>query len=195
MLDRINIDIFKAINNFAGRSIFLDKFGIILAQYLFIVFILFLIYLWFNDHKRKEIALFSGYTAIIGILSNYLITLFYFHPRPFMDKIGTVLVKHAPDTSFPSDHTTFMLSIAFMLLYFKKTRNAGIVFVFLGILGGIARVFCGLHFPLDVAGSILVAFISSYIIFISKNKLQGFNHFIINMYYKVMKRSQIKRRM
>ncbi len=185
MISRANIIIFNAVNHFAGNNIFVDKLGTLIAQYLTIVFILFLIYLWFN--KNKKFALYSGYSAILGILLNFLITSFYFHPRPFMDKIGTLLIKHKPETSFPSDHTTFMLSIAFMLLYFKKTRKIGIVLSMLGILGGIARIFCGLHYPFDILGSSLVALVSSFIIFTFKDKLRRFNNLVINLYSRIIK--------
>ena len=188
MLNQINTTVFRAINHFAGSNIFVDKLGILIAKYLPIVFVLFLIYLWFGKSRNKGFAfLYSGYSAILGILLNFFITLFYFHPRPFMDKIGTLLIKHTPETSFPSDHTTFMLSIAFMLLYFKETRKAGIILSVLGIIGGMSRIFCGLHYPFDIIGSILVAMVSSYIIFVYREKLQNFNKRIINLYYKVFR--------
>jgi undecaprenyl-diphosphatase len=187
MIKQINTITFNVINHFAGRNIVIDKLGILIAEYLPIVFVLFLIYLWFNRNKKKELALYSGYSVILGISLNFLITLFYFHPRPFMDKIGILLINHAPETSFPSDHTTFMLSIAFTLFYFKNTRKLGIIFSILGILGGISRIFCGLHYPFDIIGSILVAIISSFSTFVFKEKLQKFNNLIINLYYKVLK--------
>ena len=186
IFDQLNIKIFSAINNFAGNNIILDKSGIILAKYLPIIFILFLIYLWFKNKNAKNITLFSGYSAILGILVNFLITLFYFHPRPFMDNIGKLLIKHVSETSFPSDHTTFMLSIAFMFLYFKKVRKLGIILSIFGLIGGVARIYCGVHYPFDIIGSIIVAIISSGIIFLFKEKLQGLNNIIINLYFKVL---------
>ena len=187
MLNQIDTQIFLAINHFAGNSTVIDKLGIFTAEYLPFIFILFLIYLWFNKHKNKEFALYSGYSAILGISLNFFITLFYFHPRPFMDKIGTLLINHLPETSFPSDHTTFMLSIAFMLLYFQETRKAGIILTILGILGGISRIFCGVHYPFDIVGSVFVALVSSYVIFMFRKKLQSFNNLIISLYYDVLK--------
>jgi len=187
MLNKINLEIFNAINIYAGKSGTVDQLVIFIAEYLPIIFALFLLYLWFNKKGRKNNALYCGYSAIIGILLNFTITLFYSHPRPFMDNIGTLLIKHVPETSFPSDHTTFMLSIAFTLLYFKQTRKAGIILALLGLVGGIARIYCGLHYPFDIFGSILVAMISSYMIFIFKEKLQKFNNKIINLYYKILK--------
>ncbi len=187
MPNQLNIKIFNAINRFAGKTVFLDKFGIIMAKYSPIVFIFALLYYWFKDKEYKNISLYSGYSAVLGISLNFLITLFYFHPRPFMEHIGVLLINHKPETSFPSDHTTFMLSIGFMFLYFKKTRNLGIVLSVLGLAGGTARIYSGLHYPFDILGSVLVAIISSYIIFLSRKKLQKLNILIIDLYYKVSK--------
>ena len=187
MLNQLNINIFNLINQFAGHNFFDDSLIIILAKYLPFLFVLFLVHLWFSKNKYKGFVLYSGYSAILGVSLNFLITLFYFHPRPFMDKLGALLIDHTPETSFPSDHATFMLSIAFMFLYFKETRRAGIVLSIFGVIGGISRIYSGLHYPFDIMGSILVALISSGAIFIFKKKLQKFNNSIINLYYKVLK--------
>jgi len=186
-LNQININIFNSINHFAGSNVVLDKIGIFTAEYLPLIFILVLAFLWFRNNEYKNLVLYCVYSVILGLSLNFLITLFYFHPRPFMDKIGILLIKHAPETSFPSDHTTFMFSIAFMLLYFNKTRITGIILSVIALIGGTARVFSGVHYPFDIIGSILVVMISSYIIFMSKEKLQKFNNLIINLYYKVSK--------
>ncbi len=183
MIEQLNIRVFRAINFFAGHNAYLDKLGIAAAKYLFTVPIVFLIYLWLKGKEYKNIALFLGYAAILGILLNFFTTLFYFHPRPFMENIGKLLVNHAPETSFPSDHTTFMLAIAFMSLYFRQTRKMGIGLFLLGIWGGTARVFCGLHFPLDILGSVFIAMISSYIVFLAKGRLRKVNKLILGIYF------------
>jgi len=99
--------------------------------------------------------------------------------------IGTLLVPHAPETSFPSDHTTFMLSIAIMLIYFKNSRAQGITFLVLSLIGGISRVFCGLHFPLDIIGSIIIALLSSFLIYCIRQNLNPLNSFIISIFQKI----------
>ncbi len=186
MLSQVNVYTFNMINQFAGSNILLDKIMIITAKYLPLIFVLFLLLLWFSDIKTKNIVLYSTYSAILGIVMNFFIGLFYFHPRPFMENIGHALINHIPDTSFPSDHTTFMLSIAFMLLYFKKTRKVGIALSVLGLFGGISRIFCGVHYPIDILGSVIVAIISSYVIFLSESELQKINKLLIELYNKVL---------
>lgn len=180
-MNKLNIRIFYKINNFAGENFIFDKFMIIIAKCLPFVFILFLLFLWLKKKEKRDFVLYSGYSALIGVFLNFIIRLFYFHPRPFMENNGKILINHSPETSFPSDHTTFMLSIAFIFLYFKETRKIGISLSILGIIGGIARVYCGVHYPFDILGSILVAAVSSYAIFLSRKKLKLLNKFFLNL--------------
>ncbi len=185
MLNQLNIFLFKIINNFAGHNNLLDNIGIVLAEYLPYVFILTLLYLWLQKNKIRDIILYSGYATILGLIINHLITLVYFHPRPFMDHLGTTILKHAPDSSFPSDHTTLLLSIAFMFLYFRETRTIGIILSGLGILGGLARVYVGVHYPLDIASSIIVSLISTSLFFYLQLKLLRLNKPLLNFYEKI----------
>ena len=189
MLERLNIIIFEYINHFANLNTFLDNIARITAKYLPFVFILWLIYLWFRkENNYKNITLLSGYSTILGLLLNFLISSFYFHPRPFMIGIGKLLIQHSPDASFPSDHTTLMLSIALMLIYFKETKKSGVILLILGFIGGLARVFCGLHFPMDIVGSFGVALLSSFLIYLLRNKLTSLNKMLINLYMKIIKK-------
>lgn len=186
MLEKVNINIFQAINAYAGQNSLVDCLAIIMAKYLPLLFMVWLLYLWFRgDKQRKNYALFAGYSAVAGLLINFIIATFYFHPRPFMMNLGRLLVPHKPETSFPSDHTTFMLSIAFMLSYFKETRKSGLVLSVLGLLGGLSRVFSGLHFPLDIAGSFIVSLSASTLVWLFKDKLNLANAYIISIYSKI----------
>ena len=184
MFDNFNILIFSNINQFATKNLFLDNVFIFLAEFMPFVFIFLLTYIWFL--RDKKIALYCTYSATLGIIINYAVAKIYFHPRPFAQNIGSQLVSHAPDASFPSDHTTFVLSIAFCLLFFPKTRIIGLVFSLFGIVSGIARVFVGVHYPFDILGSIIVAIISSIAIFLTKEKTNYINVFVISLYEKIL---------
>ena len=188
----MNEKLFTLINQFAGTNSFLDKFNITLAEYTPYFFILILFYFWFKSTKNqpknknifKNIALFAGYSAILGIIINRIISSLYFHPRPFMENLGTLLIEHTAESSFPSDHTTFVLAIAFIFYFSRPTNKIGQYLIILGIISGLSRVYTGLHFPADILGSLLIASISAIIIFQSKNKLQKINTFIIKLFKK-----------
>ena len=191
MPERINIRIFSAINKYAGDSPFLDNVAVMIAEYLPFVFIGVLIYLWFSSKvDRKHSALFACYAAFAGLLINRSITLFYLHPRPFMENIGTTLINHASNSSFPSNHTTFMLSIAAILIFTKSTKIIGCILFFLGLLGGALRVFCGVHFPLDLCGSLLVSLVATTILLTFREELTTINGYVANVYLKAFSREK-----
>lgn len=179
----LNQNIFLSVNSYVGQNHSIDFLMIIFAQYLPYIFIGLLIYLWFNDKKNE--ALYSGYSTTLGVGLNLTIGMFYFHPRPFMDNLGFNLLSHNPENSFPSDHTTFALSIAFMLLSFKSTRILGIITSILALSSGIARVYCGVHYLFDILGSTVVAIVSILIILKIKSKLLNINKYIIIKYNKL----------
>jgi len=176
----INQQIFIYINSYIGKSHIIDLIMVLNAKFLPYIFIGLLFYLWFN-HKKNE-ALFAGYTTTLAVGINLLIGLFYFHNRPFMDHIGLCLLSHKAENSFPSDHTTFVVSIALMLITFKSTRSLGIVASIFALWCGVARVYCGVHYPFDILGSIVVSIVAVIIIILLKNKLEKLNKIIINIW-------------
>ena len=178
----LNQRIFLAINNFAGKSHLLDLMMEMAAKYIPYLFIALLFCLWYG--KRKNEALYAGYSSIVGIFINFILGLFYFHSRPFVDHLGIVLLSHKTDSSFPSDHTTFTMSIAFTLLAFKSTRGIGIITTFFALWCGVARVFVGVHYPFDILGSAIVSILTVIIVLILKHKLSIINNFIISIKLK-----------
>ncbi len=174
----LNQKIFLYLNSFTGKNKILDFFFVCLAKYSPYIFIFYEFYLYFYK-KEKDKALFAFYSATLGIIISKTISLFYFHNRPFMDKLGRLLIYHSPDSSFPSDHTTFMFSLAFSFYFFKVPHRN--LFFLLAFLGSIARVFVGVHYPFDILGGLLVGFFSAYIIFRSQSLFSKLNKIIINL--------------
>ena len=189
MIEQLNMALFHMINQYAGLNPLVDTFAILAAQYMPLIFVMVLIWLWIKKGTTtKNIVLYSIYTAIFGLIINYIIGQFYFHPRPFMIPVGTTLFHYPAETSFPSDHTTFMLSIALMISYFKETRKIGAILAILGLIGGFSRVFAGVHFPLDITGSIGVSIIASLTIYYLKDNLTSLNIKIEGIYSKISRR-------
>ncbi|MCK5818691.1 MAG: undecaprenyl-diphosphatase [Psychromonas sp.] len=170
-MEEFNVATFLFINQYAGKNILLDNLLITAAKVMPYVFILVLVYLWFNAKLDTKKSCFNaGLSVLLGMLSSYTIAIFYYHPRPFVEHLGTLLIKHAPNTSFPSDHATFIFCIAVMLLFNKTIRGTASLLCVLAFIGGFSRVFCGVHFPLDILGAILVAIFSSLVVFLFDNK-------------------------
>ncbi len=189
LIEQLNMALFHMINQYAGVNPFIDTIAILSAEYMPIIFVIALIYLWFKKgNKNKDIALYSIYAGILGLVINYIIGLLYFHPRPFMLHAGTLLFPYSTDSSFPSDHTTLMLSIALTMIYFRETRKIGVILAILGLIGGFSRVFAGVHFPFDIIGSIVVSIIVSLAIYYFRDNLAFLNRAIKGVYFKIVRK-------
>ena len=96
-------------------------------------------------------------TVAVAMGSACLIRMFHYNPRPFVLGIGRMLIAHEPTSSLPSLHATFLFSMAFALLLHKGPRGIALVVMLLGFATAWARIFVGVHYPLDMAGAFLTA--------------------------------------
>lgn len=112
-------------------------------------------WLWGNE-ARRELAIRACLVAMLGVGANQLIGMVWQHPRPFMIGLGHTFLPHAPDSSFPSDHATVFSGIALTLLLGGARRLGGLT-VLAGLAVAWARIFVGVHFPLDMIGAAAVA--------------------------------------
>lgn len=101
---------------------------------------------------------------------------------------GTLLIAHAAESSFPSDHATIMFSVSLILLTFRDMKHTSAIFFMLALISGLARVYAGLHFPMDIVGSILVASLSVGILLALKNYLIPLNRIIITYFENIEKK-------
>ena len=153
----INLALFHLINAQNLDNVFAVNLGIFLADYLVYVVALFLILYWvFGSEQQKNIALKSVVIALVALCFAQLVGLVYPHPRPFVMGVGHTLIEHAPDYSFPSDHTTLCASIAISFLISKAYR-IGLVLLIVAVVIGIARIYVGVHFPFDIMGGFVLS--------------------------------------
>ena len=162
MIEQLNIQIFSQINSLAGIDATLDGVAKLFARYSHVTGLLYLVLAWFRrDHTIRNIVICAICSVAVGMAVNLIISVIYQHPILFVIPNERLLIKHGPTRSFPSDYTTFILSISLLLVWFKETRTSGVLLTLLGIIGGIARVFCGVHFPLDIIASCGVGLFSA----------------------------------
>ncbi len=194
MLEEINYSLFSNVNKFAGYNPIFDITAELTAEYLPFLFILLMMYYWFfkKDDTSRINLLSIGWSTLLALFINFLITIFYFHPRPFMLHMGKLLISHGTETSFPSDHATFMFSIAFAFIIHDEFRKTGIILTILTLIGGTTRVFVGVHFPFDIAGSFGVGLISTMIIFILRDVFAPMNKRLVEFYKDVLLRLDLK---
>ncbi len=86
--------------------------------------------------------------------------LLYVDPRPFVVGHFIPLIPHVPDNGFPSDHTLLAAALAAIGMYWNKWLGLALWVIAIAI--AIARVYVGLHHPIDVLGSIVFALIADF---------------------------------
>jgi len=92
-----------------------------------------------------------------------LIGMFYYNPRPFVVGDFTPLIPHEPDNGFPSDH--ILLSSAISTVIYPFSKKVSVLSWFFTILIGISRILAGVHQPIDIAGSLIIAIFTSFVTF------------------------------
>jgi undecaprenyl-diphosphatase len=65
-----------------------------------------------------------------------------------------VLMAHAPDTSFPSDHAILVGALTVGLWALSQRLDVGLAFV--GFTVVVARVYIGVHYPSNLIGGVLL---------------------------------------
>ncbi len=176
MLVDLNVEIFQWIHAGSGTRPFVDGVAAFFAQGGPWIMACFFIALYFFVNRNKRISLLqASWSAILGLIINWFIALFYFHPRPFMMGLCTPLFPHVRETSFPSDHASLLFSAALYLSMDRKCFAYGIPLSVVAILTAWGRVYCGIHFPFDMVGSFAVGLISAGFIHLLNRWLHPFN--------------------
>lgn len=161
-MEHINHTLFLLLNAPAnpGRGMLL--WGLFCAEYLVWLVPLGLAAGWLRGDQAGRKVLLQGVLAMfIGLLINWLIALGWQHPRPFVIGLGHNLVAHSASSSFPSNHLTAWWAAAFSLLWHAGWRRVGIALALIGLLIAWARIYVGVHYPLDMLGAALVGLLSA----------------------------------
>lgn len=176
-MQALNQSIFNAIYGVAHKSFLLDGFMVLLAHYFpyllgaAMIGFLFLA----KDSRERMLQICEGGLSVIlsrGLVTT-IIRYFYPHPRPFDFYHFSSLIPESGN-SFPSGHMAFLFALS-MTVYFINKRW-GMYFGGASFFVGVARIFVGVHWPLDILGGILVGVISASII-----------HILVLPYYRKLK--------
>lgn len=180
----MNNTIFFNLYSLAHQSTFLDwlivfsanNFGYIMI-FLVVMFLIFHIdgifdyrtpFLQFKN-KLKEVTLVFCSAVFAWIVATIIKSLIL-SPRPFiLFENVKPLFLHGGMDSFPSGHAMFFSALA-MSLYFIHKR-IGILYIFVALIVGLARIASGVHFPIDILGGYILGIGIAYIIRFLFNKL------------------------
>jgi undecaprenyl-diphosphatase len=205
---------FEDINGLAGRQPTLDALMVFSANDLIFLLPLVLLVFWClcarwsplfrragmgEDLLARErtfgqqMVLLSMGAVALALGFNLALGSLIYEPRPFVSHPGIVhlLISHAADASFPSDHAAVASAMAstlalyvplaawFWLRQFKRAsgslRAAGLrllaasvllALIAVGMVGaiGFARVYVGVHYPGDIAGGVACGLLAAVLL-------------------------------
>ena len=167
-VESFNNSLFLAINPATAPPAWLLELVTFLAKDTLYLLPLLLAALWFKGNKPLAVkaVVVTLVSLVVGIIAGHL----WVHQRPFVLGIGHQYLDHKPTTSFPSHHTTIFAAIGFSLLA-APVQVLGVFVLILGVLAGWARIYLGIHFPLDILGGFVVAAIGYFIVSLFWNKI------------------------
>ncbi len=113
--------------------------------------------------RKWKLAAGSAFTAAaLALVVNLVIHALWDRPRPYETHTISHPWSSSTDASFPSDHASASLAIAFTVLAFDLP--VGIVFLVAAVLIAVGRVLIGAHYPGDVGASLVVAAAASFVV-------------------------------
>ena len=160
----MNTFLFNLINGWAGQWPWLDTLMILSAKHLWVLLLVVLIVkVGFNRrwHHMAAVAIGSALVARLGIVA--LIKWLYVHPRPdlVLETINAVVVP-GTGNSFPSGHTSFAFALATGV--YLHDKKLGRWYLAAAALIGFARIFIGVHWPLDILAGVFVGVATALIV-------------------------------
>lgn len=156
-MQNLNLQLFSLINAAPGLSGWHLHFVVFIAKYLILLVPLWLVVRWlWGPTKYRNTLLLALIASIVALAVSFLIGAFWYVPRPFVAGIGHTFLAHRPDSSFPSDHVTFMWAIAFAFLLRPGMRLPGCIIALFTLAVAWSRVYVGVHYPFDMLGAIVL---------------------------------------
>jgi undecaprenyl-diphosphatase len=181
----VNYQLFQAINENAGHHPLLDGIMVFFTDFAFPLFALALLLMWFlGKEKAKYTVVYAAITTVIGLVINVVLSHMFYENRPFVTHHVNLLVQHAKDSSFPSDHVTITFSIALAIMW-QKYRKIGTGLIIFAIGTGISRVYVGNHYPFDVLAGIIVSLAASGLVYALQSVFAPVGRIIISIYNKL----------
>jgi len=158
--------LFTAIYSLANHSGILDAAAIFIGRilpWLLIIVVLTKLLSVKNWRVRFYNISHVFLSLILGVgLIGEAIQFFYYRPRPSLVLSIKSLIPVPGSPAFPSTHAIVFFALATILLF--TSRTWGIWFFGFATAIGFARIFTGVHWPLDVLGGALIGVASAYIV-------------------------------
>lgn len=183
-----DLKVFHAVNGLAGHNPFLDTLMIFFAKDALEIYVALFVIAWFalpkQDIQNRHALVVAGFSGILALMINVVISHIWFRPRPFTvlhKGTFTELVPHSNDASFPSDHTSGSFGFAAGSWGRQQTWISR-TFTMVAIIVMFARIYVGVHYPTDVLAGMMVGIVSSQILWKCSKYLYPLTTFAVKFF-------------
>lgn len=158
--------LFLKINSYIGKNKLRDTFFYFCGQWLIWVLVIINVLLFpvgLYTHEMFGYLCLFFLSAIIAYGISFFIALRFKHPRPIVEfpNIKELIIPLGTWKSFPSDHTIGAVLLSTSAYFLSGGSTASLcLFIFLAVLVMFGRIYCGVHYPRDIVGGIVVAMFS-----------------------------------
>lgn len=175
----INTRLFEFVNNAAGYYHPLDLVFVIATSYVTLIILgiavgyYFIIHLPWREEGVARIQAFKNAWRIVwGVALTFIVVsiikVVVAFPRPFQTLKNLHVLISLPDGySFPSGHAAITMALA-TGVYFYRRRLGELLFAFAFVVG-MARIYVGVHYPLDVGVGFLIGYLIPKLLHIKKS--------------------------
>ena len=161
--------LFLRINKTLGKHPLRDKIMYFFGQWLILAMAVATAILFFIFLQKIQLLIaliFAGATFLLAYGISYTIALLFKHPRPIRElpNVKELIVPIENWKSFPSDHTIAVTLMTIFSWYVTYSFSIVIPMMIAALCVMAGRVYCGVHYPRDILGGIVVAFFSTAVV-------------------------------
>ncbi len=162
-MNAIDQQLFLMINASSDEWGVMAAIAFVAAKVVIYLIPLHLIMIWtLGDRSVRRQALILFAALVFGLVISYLIGRIVPTQRPYLIPIGHALVEHRSSPSFPSNHGLIMFTYAITMAMLAHWRHA-LVIGAAGLTVAWARIYVGVHFPLDMIGAALLGTLAGWL--------------------------------
>ena len=191
-LTRLDYSVFHALNSLAGGSSVFDWFIRVGADDHIIPVVLtllvLLVILLAGNSRERDSAFRCLICALIAVIISvailFVLNSMFFRPRPFTTHPAHMLLYHNTDSAFPSNAASLAFVLSFAVLFYH--RKVGYIMLALSLYVGLARIAAGVHYPLDIAGGILLGLSSACFARLSEPLYRQLARRLIALQYRLL---------